>query len=189
MIDRLLAAARLLLPASRERRRAVNVDDFELPSGKLSEGAQRVIDRALEDVHRREHALLTNTHVLFALAQSEWDLFAGTLRGAGVSEPARRDTRDGRAPAPSRAVRRHRPALRRSRDETGVQAGAAPGRPRGALHCEDRRPPARAVCRDGGYADIDSPAAPRRAADVNDVERDLNQAHARAVIANQIASK
>ena len=63
----------------------MNVDDFELPSGKLSEGAQRVIDRALEDVHRREHALLTNTHVLFALAQSEWDLFAGTLRGAGVN--------------------------------------------------------------------------------------------------------
>jgi hypothetical protein len=52
MIDRLLAAVRLLPPASRERRRAVNVDDFELPSGKLSEGAQRVIDRALEDVWR-----------------------------------------------------------------------------------------------------------------------------------------
>jgi ATP-dependent Clp protease ATP-binding subunit ClpA len=86
MIGRVLAAAaRLLLRASTKWRKAVNADDLEVPTGKLSENAQRVIDRALEDVHRRDHALLTNTHLLFALAQAEWDLFAGTLRSAGVN--------------------------------------------------------------------------------------------------------
>jgi len=85
MIDRLRAAARLLLRASAKRRRAVNADDLEVPTSKLSEAAQRVIDRALEDVHRRDHVLLTSTHLLFALAQIEWDLFAGALRRAAVN--------------------------------------------------------------------------------------------------------
>ena len=63
----------------------MNADDLEVPTSKLSEAAQRVIDRALEDAHRRDHVLLTSTHLLFALAQIEWDLFAGALRGAAVN--------------------------------------------------------------------------------------------------------
>jgi len=63
----------------------VYVADLDLLVGKLTESAQRVIDRALEELHRREHALLTTAHVLFAMAQTEWDLFACAMRDVEVN--------------------------------------------------------------------------------------------------------
>ena len=49
--------------------------DLEIPQSRLAESAERVLNRALEDARRREHAFLTNEHVCLAFAQVEWDLF------------------------------------------------------------------------------------------------------------------
>src|SRR5262249_60329524 len=46
---------------------------------------QRVMDRAVEDSRRREHALLTSAHVLLSFAQTQWDVFAQSMRGVGVN--------------------------------------------------------------------------------------------------------
>ena len=64
------------------------VDDLDIVVNKLSESARRVIDRALEDTRRREHPLLTSAHLLLAVAQAEWDLFAQAMRDANVSPNA-----------------------------------------------------------------------------------------------------
>jgi ATP-dependent Clp protease ATP-binding subunit ClpA len=56
------------------------VDDFDIPQNKLAESAERVVDRALEDARRREHALMTNEHVCLAFAQVEWDMFGQVMR-------------------------------------------------------------------------------------------------------------
>ena len=61
------------------------VDDFDIPAGKFTEAAQRVIDRAVDDSRRREHFLLTNAHMFFAFAQAEWDLFTQAMRVAEVN--------------------------------------------------------------------------------------------------------
>jgi ATP-dependent Clp protease ATP-binding subunit ClpA len=58
------------------RRLDVYVEDLDIPLLKITEAAQRVIDRAVEEARRRDHSLLTSEHVFFALAQVEWDLFA-----------------------------------------------------------------------------------------------------------------
>jgi ATP-dependent Clp protease ATP-binding subunit ClpA len=56
------------------------VEDFDIPQNKLAESAERVVDRALEEARRREHALLTNEHVCLAFAQVEWDMFGQVMR-------------------------------------------------------------------------------------------------------------
>ena len=61
------------------------VDDLDIPLVKITEAAQRVIDRAVEEARRRQHSLLTSEHLLYALAQGEWDLFAQAIHGAGVN--------------------------------------------------------------------------------------------------------
>jgi ATP-dependent Clp protease ATP-binding subunit ClpC len=58
----------------------VKEDDFDIPMSKLADSAERVVDRALEEARRREHALLTNEHVCLAFAQSEWDMFGQVMR-------------------------------------------------------------------------------------------------------------
>jgi len=58
----------------------VKEDDFDIPQSKLADSAERVVDRALEEARRREHALLTNEHVCLAFAQSEWDMFGEVMR-------------------------------------------------------------------------------------------------------------
>ena len=63
----------------------VYVDDLDIPLNKMTEAVWRIVDRAVEESRRREHALLTSTHVLYALAQAEWDLFAQAMRGAEVN--------------------------------------------------------------------------------------------------------
>jgi ATP-dependent Clp protease ATP-binding subunit ClpC len=54
--------------------------DFDIPQNRMAESAERVIDRAIEDARRREHALLTNEHVCLAFAQVEWDMFGQLMQ-------------------------------------------------------------------------------------------------------------
>jgi ATP-dependent Clp protease ATP-binding subunit ClpA len=57
------------------------VEDFDaLSQSKMAESAQRVVDRAIEESRRRDHALLTNEHVFLAFAQVEWDMFSQVMR-------------------------------------------------------------------------------------------------------------
>lgn len=60
-------------------------DDFDIPQSKLADSAERVVDRALEEARRREHALLTNEHVCLAFAQAEWDMFGEVMRDLGLN--------------------------------------------------------------------------------------------------------
>ncbi len=55
------------------------MEDFDIPQNKLAETAERVVDRALEDARRRDHALLTNEHLCLAFAQVEWDTFGQVM--------------------------------------------------------------------------------------------------------------
>ena len=61
------------------------VDDLDIPLVKITDGAQRVIDRAVEEARRREHLLLASEHLFYALAQVEWELFAEAIQDAGVN--------------------------------------------------------------------------------------------------------
>jgi ATP-dependent Clp protease ATP-binding subunit ClpA len=56
------------------------VEDFDIPQNKLADSADRLVDRALDEARRREHALLTNEHVCLAFAQVEWDMFGQVMR-------------------------------------------------------------------------------------------------------------
>jgi ATP-dependent Clp protease ATP-binding subunit ClpA len=58
----------------------VHVDELDISPSKIGETAQRIIDRAIEETRRREHALLTNEHIFLAFAQVEWDMFAEVMR-------------------------------------------------------------------------------------------------------------
>jgi ATP-dependent Clp protease ATP-binding subunit ClpA len=58
----------------------VQVDDLDISPSKIGETAQRIVDRAIEEARRREHALLTNEHIFLAFAQVEWDMFAEVMR-------------------------------------------------------------------------------------------------------------
>jgi len=61
------------------------VEDFDIPQNKLADSAERVIDRALDEARRREHALLTNEHVCLAFAQVEWDMFGQVMRDVSLN--------------------------------------------------------------------------------------------------------
>jgi ATP-dependent Clp protease ATP-binding subunit ClpC len=63
----------------------VHVEDLDISPGKIGESAQRIIDRAIEEARRREHALLTNEHLFLAFAQVEWDMFAAIMRDVDVN--------------------------------------------------------------------------------------------------------
>ncbi|HEV8319649.1 MAG TPA: ATP-dependent Clp protease ATP-binding subunit [Vicinamibacterales bacterium] len=56
------------------------MDDFDIAQNKIGESAQRVVDRAVEEFRRRDHALLTNEHIFLAFAQVEWDMFSQVMR-------------------------------------------------------------------------------------------------------------
>ena len=65
---------------ARIRRGGAPVDDFDIAQSKIGESAQRVVDRAVEESRRRDHALLTNEHIFLAFAQVEWDTFSQVMR-------------------------------------------------------------------------------------------------------------
>jgi ATP-dependent Clp protease ATP-binding subunit ClpA len=56
------------------------VEDFDIAPSKIGESAQRIIDRAVEETRRRDHAMLGTEHIFLAFAQVEWDLFAQVMR-------------------------------------------------------------------------------------------------------------
>jgi ATP-dependent Clp protease ATP-binding subunit ClpA len=61
------------------------VEEFDISQSKIGETAQRVVDRAIEESRRRDHALLTNEHIFLAFAQVEWDMFAQVMRDLEVN--------------------------------------------------------------------------------------------------------
>jgi ATP-dependent Clp protease ATP-binding subunit ClpA len=61
------------------------VEDFDIPQNKLADSAERVVERALEEARRREHALLTNEHVCLAFAQVEWDMFGQVMNDLSLN--------------------------------------------------------------------------------------------------------
>ncbi|HWP98874.1 MAG TPA: ATP-dependent Clp protease ATP-binding subunit [Vicinamibacterales bacterium] len=61
------------------------MEDLEIPQTRLADSAARVVDRAVDEAHRREHGLLTNEHICLAFAQVEWDLFGQIMRDAGLN--------------------------------------------------------------------------------------------------------
>jgi ATP-dependent Clp protease ATP-binding subunit ClpA len=63
----------------------VHVEDLDISPSKIGETAQRIIDRAIEEARRREHALLTNEHIFLAFAQVEWDMFAEVMRDVDLN--------------------------------------------------------------------------------------------------------
>lgn len=56
------------------------VELLDIPNGKISERAQRLIDRAASEAQRRGHEELTSAHLFVGLTQVEWDLFADIMR-------------------------------------------------------------------------------------------------------------
>ncbi len=58
----------------------LHVEDLDISPSKIGESAQRIVDRAVEEARRRDHALLTNEHLFLAFAQVEWDMFAEVMR-------------------------------------------------------------------------------------------------------------
>jgi len=63
----------------------VHVEDLDISASKVAETAQRIVDRAIEEARRREHALLTNEHLFLAFAQVEWDMFAEVMRDVDLN--------------------------------------------------------------------------------------------------------
>ncbi len=56
------------------------MEDFDISQNRLAESARRVVDRAIDETRRRNHAELTNEHIFLAFAQVEWDTFAQVMR-------------------------------------------------------------------------------------------------------------
>lgn len=54
--------------------------DFDIAQSKISESAQKVIDRAIEEATRQKHYFLTSEHIFLAFIQIEWDLFSQVTR-------------------------------------------------------------------------------------------------------------
>ena len=139
----------------------VHVDDLDISPSKIGETAQRIVDRAIEEARRREHALLTNEHIFLAFAQVEWDMFARS-HARRRAEPAHHPSGDRRAPAHDAVVRRARPP-RVAGDQARLQAGAAPRQPRRPPDDRSRRPVLRRVRGNPGRAGVDPPPPRRRA--------------------------
>ena len=64
------------------------VDNLDIPLAKVSDSAQRIIDRAANESRRYGHGELTSAHLFLAFAQVEWNLFAEALRDADVNPHA-----------------------------------------------------------------------------------------------------
>ncbi len=59
------------------------MEDWDVCESRMSESAQRVVNRAFEDARRR-HQSLVNAHVFVAFAEVESDAFAVWMREVGV---------------------------------------------------------------------------------------------------------
>ena len=56
------------------------VERLDIPIGKVSERAQRLIDYAVSEAFRRHHEELSSIHLFLGLMHVEWDLFADLIR-------------------------------------------------------------------------------------------------------------
>ncbi len=56
------------------------MEEFDIPQAKMAESAERVVDRALDEARRRDHAQLTNEHLCLAFAHVQWDMFGQVMR-------------------------------------------------------------------------------------------------------------
>ena len=72
------------------------MDDFDVEPDKIGESAQRVMNRAVEESRRREHATVANEHLFCALTQVEWDTFSHVMQDLEVNPHVILDAR--RAP-------------------------------------------------------------------------------------------
>jgi ATP-dependent Clp protease ATP-binding subunit ClpA len=61
------------------------MNDFDIAPDTVGQSAQRVIDRAVEESRRREHASVANEHLFLALAQAEWDTFSHVMQDLEVN--------------------------------------------------------------------------------------------------------
>ena len=61
------------------------MDDFDVAPDKIGESAQRVMNRAVEESRRREHATVANEHLFLALTQVEWDTFSHVMQDLEVN--------------------------------------------------------------------------------------------------------
>ena len=150
------------------------MEDFDIPQNKLAETAERVVDRALEDARRREHALLTNEHFCLAFAQVEWDTFGQVMHDLELNPheilQALEEHLRLLPPAPG-----SRPA-RRAVDQAAVQARAAAREPLRPPHDRGDGPLLGHLRGDAGHSRVDHPP-PRHRAGGAGVE--AGHAHAR----------
>jgi len=63
----------------------VYVDDLDIPVTRLTDATQRVMDRAIDDLRRRDHSLLTSAHLFLAIAQADWELFTDAMSAVAVN--------------------------------------------------------------------------------------------------------
>ena len=63
----------------------LHVIDLDISPAKVGDGAQRVIDRAIEMARRHRQNVLTGEHLFLALAHVEWSLFADVLQRVGIN--------------------------------------------------------------------------------------------------------
>jgi ATP-dependent Clp protease ATP-binding subunit ClpC len=61
------------------------VEDLDLDSTKLAEGAVRLLDRAEDEARRRHHEQLASEHLFIAFARVEWALYARVMRDLSVN--------------------------------------------------------------------------------------------------------
>lgn len=61
------------------------MEDLDLDSTKLAEGAVRLLDRAEDEARRRHHEQLTSEHLFVAFARVEWALYARVMRDLSVN--------------------------------------------------------------------------------------------------------
>jgi len=61
------------------------MDDFDVAPDTIGESAQRVMNRAVEESRRREHATVATEHLFFALTQVEWDTFSYVMQDLEIN--------------------------------------------------------------------------------------------------------
>jgi MoxR-like ATPase len=75
----------LATTGSVDKQESPAVEELGIAQNKISQSAQRLVDRAVEEFRRRGHAVLTNEHIFFAFAQLEWNSFSDAMRGVAVT--------------------------------------------------------------------------------------------------------
>ena len=79
-----IAAAPILLRGRTKAGIAVFVKDLDISVHQISESAQRLLDRAVEEARRRGHSDLWDAHLLLAFAHTERELLEAALEDVGA---------------------------------------------------------------------------------------------------------